>query len=166
MDLDINDNGVLIVGGAKGIGHAIGLEFAKEGTDVVLADIDPQVTEVASIMAETATGRISGVVLDATDYQAVKQLASNIQEHTDRLNHIVYAAGVGSNKYGFPFWEMEPADWPFVLEVNLMGAVNVARFRPSHATMWRRLIVIHCIHCCPNGIADRSAIQCSKSGYC
>ena len=80
MELDINDNGVLIVGGAKGIGHAIGLEFAKEGTDVVLADIDPQVTEVASIMAETATGRISGVVLDATDYQAVKQLASNIQE--------------------------------------------------------------------------------------
>ena len=51
MELDINDNGVLIVGGAKGIGHAIGLEFAKEGTDVVLADIDPQVTEVASIMA-------------------------------------------------------------------------------------------------------------------
>ena len=132
MELDINDNGVLIVGGAKGIGHAIGLEFAKEGTNVVLADIDPQVTEVASIMAETATGRISGVVLDATDYQAVKQLASNIQQHTDRLNHIVYAAGVGSNKYGFPFWEMEPADWPFVLEVNLMGAVNVAHAFAPH----------------------------------
>ena len=132
MELDINDNGVLIVGGAKGIGHAIALEFAKEGTDVVLADIDPQVTEVASIMAETASGRISGVVLDATDYEAVKQLATNIQEHTDRLNHIVYAAGVGSNKYGFPFWEMEPADWPFVLEVNLMGAVNVAHAFAHH----------------------------------
>jgi NAD(P)-dependent dehydrogenase (short-subunit alcohol dehydrogenase family) len=38
----------------------------------------------------------------------------------------VHAAAIGSGKRGFPFWNVEPTDWPRVLEVNLVGAVNVA----------------------------------------
>lgn len=126
MDLGLTGNGVLIVGGAKGIGHAIAQEFANEGADVVLADIDPAVQESAVLMNASANGAITSVVLDATDYNAVQALAEDINSYTEKLNHLVYAAGVGSNKFGFPFWEMDPSDWPFVLEVNLMGAVNVA----------------------------------------
>jgi len=38
----------------------------------------------------------------------------------------VFAVGIGSGKYGFPFWNLTPADWPKVLEVNIMGAVHTA----------------------------------------
>ncbi|MDB4863478.1 SDR family oxidoreductase [Pirellulaceae bacterium] len=126
MDLALTNNGVLVVGGAKGIGHAIARQFALEGADVILADIDPHVHQSANTMDADVGGNIRGVVLDATDYQAVETLAGELNGEDSNLNHIVYAAGVGSNKFGFPFWEMEPSDWPFVLEVNLMGAVNVA----------------------------------------
>ena len=126
MDLELKNNGVLVVGGAKGIGHAIARQFALEGADVILADIDPHVHQAATAMADNACGNIRSVILDATDYQAVKTLAGELNGKDSNLNHIVYAAGVGSNKFGFPFWKMEPSDWPFVLEVNLMGAVNVA----------------------------------------
>ncbi|MCP3695255.1 MAG: SDR family oxidoreductase, partial [Planctomycetaceae bacterium] len=34
--------------------------------------------------------------------------------------------GAGSGKYGFPFWNLKPADWDRVLQINLLGAVNVA----------------------------------------
>src|SRR5207249_5380818 len=35
-------------------------------------------------------------------------------------------------KYGFPFWNLEPADWGRVLQVNVVGAVNVAHaFAPA-----------------------------------
>jgi NAD(P)-dependent dehydrogenase (short-subunit alcohol dehydrogenase family) len=38
---------------------------------------------------------------------------------------------MGSGKFGFPFWNLTPADWPRVLEVNLTGAVNAAHaFQP------------------------------------
>ena len=43
-----------------------------------------------------------------------------------RCDHVVFAVGVGSGKFGFPFWNLEPADWDHVLRVNLVGAVNVA----------------------------------------
>jgi NAD(P)-dependent dehydrogenase (short-subunit alcohol dehydrogenase family) len=39
---------------------------------------------------------------------------------------------IGSGKFGFPFWNLEPADWGRVLEVNVIGAVNVAHaFAPA-----------------------------------
>lgn len=126
MDLGLSNDGVLVVGAAKGIGHAIAQQFANEGADVVLADIDSHVKEAANTMVENSDGQIQGVILDATDYESVQSLASGLAEQQHNLNHIVYAAGVGSNKFGFPFWELEPTDWPRVIEVNLMGAVNIA----------------------------------------
>ena len=48
------------------------------------------------------------------------------------VDHVVYAVGVGSGKFGFPFWNLEPSDWPRVLEVNLTGAVHAAHaFAPK-----------------------------------
>src|SRR5215204_6515182 len=47
-------------------------------------------------------------------------------------SHIVYAAGMGSGKFGFPFWNLEPGDWDRVYQVNLLGAVHVAQtFAPT-----------------------------------
>src|SRR6202020_2667434 len=49
-----------------------------------------------------------------------------------RTDHIVFAVGIGSGKYGFPFWNLEPADWGRVLQVNVVGAVNIAHaFAPA-----------------------------------
>ena len=48
------------------------------------------------------------------------------------MQHVVYAVGCGSGKFGFPFWNLEPADWDRVLRVNLLGAVHTAHaFAPS-----------------------------------
>jgi NAD(P)-dependent dehydrogenase (short-subunit alcohol dehydrogenase family) len=37
----------------------------------------------------------------------------------------VFAVGIGSGKFGFPFWNLSPKDWPRVMQVNVQGAVNV-----------------------------------------
>ena len=42
------------------------------------------------------------------------------------IEHIVHAAAIGSGKFGFPFTNLTPADWPRVFEVNVMGMVNLA----------------------------------------
>ena len=46
--------------------------------------------------------------------------------------HVICAAGIGSGKFGFPFWNLEPADWPRVLEVNVMGMVKT----PLNESVW------------------------------
>jgi NAD(P)-dependent dehydrogenase (short-subunit alcohol dehydrogenase family) len=69
-----------------------------------------------------------------TDYAAVQSAAARAREQLGPVRHVVYAAGCGSGKFGFPFWNLAPADWDHVLRVNLLGAVHTAHaFAPALA---------------------------------
>lgn len=126
MDLQLDNDVAIVIGGAKGIGRAIGAEFLRENASVVLADIDPAVTQTAEQLGDGALGTAAGVVLDATDFEAVQSLVAGVVSQHGDCHHVVFAAGVGSGKYGFPFWNLTPTDWDRVLRVNLLGAVNAA----------------------------------------
>ena len=61
-------------------------------------------------------------------------VAGEIYDALGPCEHVVYAVGAGSGKFGFPFWNLEPSDWERVVKVNLIGAVNVAHaFGPAMA---------------------------------
>lgn len=126
MELELKDQTAVVTGGAQGIGRAIALAFAAEGAAVALVDRDPSVTSAAA--------EITALPLesDITDYAAMQDAAKRVLTRFGRIDHIVHAAAVGSGKFGFPFWNLEPSDWPRVLQVNIQGAVNVAHaFVPS-----------------------------------
>ena len=55
--------------------------------------------------------RSLSVVADATDYQAMRHAAATTVETLGPYTHVVFAVGVGSGKFGFPFWNLEPGDW-------------------------------------------------------
>ena len=126
MDLELAGDVAVVVGAAKGIGRAISEAFASEHCHVAVTDVDPAVTEVASTLQEQYGVQTFGVPSDATDYTALRDFAARTEANIGPGVHVVYAAGVGSGKYGFPFWNLEPADWDRVLRVNLLGAVNTA----------------------------------------
>ena len=131
MDLSLSESVAVVVGGARGLGHAIAAAFLAEGARVALVDRDAQSPAVA---ARFEGDRCAGFVADVTDYAAVQRVAAEIDRGLGRCVHVVFAAGVGSGKFGFPFWKLEPSDWDRVLRVNLIGAVNVAHaFAPGLA---------------------------------
>jgi 2-hydroxycyclohexanecarboxyl-CoA dehydrogenase len=75
-----------------------------------------------------------GLVVDVCNYAAVGHAAQEITRRSGQCEHVIYAVGAGSGKFGFPFWKLEPADWDRVIKVNLLGAVNVAHaFAPAMA---------------------------------
>jgi NAD(P)-dependent dehydrogenase (short-subunit alcohol dehydrogenase family) len=128
VDLGLRGQTAVIVGGARGIGRAIATAFAAEGTSVAVIDRDAEAEAVARTLGE----RHRGLVADVTDYAAVRRAAAEIAKGFGRTDHIVFAVGIGSGKYGFPFWNLEPSDWSRVLEVNVVGAANVAHaFAPA-----------------------------------
>lgn len=124
MQLNLTNQVAVVVGGARGIGRAIAEEFAAEGCGVAIVDREP--------LAGPPASRLIGVQADATDYAAVQSAAKQIEQSLGQVQHVVYAAGCGSGKFGFPFWNLQPADWERVLRVNLLGAVNAAHaFAPA-----------------------------------
>jgi NAD(P)-dependent dehydrogenase (short-subunit alcohol dehydrogenase family) len=126
MDLGFRGQVAVVVGAASGIGRAIAAAFAAEGAQVVLADRAATVTETAQELAARSGVQTLGVVADVTDYAAMQGAAAMSEHAFGGVDHLVYAAGMGSGKGGLPFWNLTPGDWPRVLEVNLVGAVNTA----------------------------------------
>jgi 2-hydroxycyclohexanecarboxyl-CoA dehydrogenase len=61
-----------------------------------------------------------------TDEEAVRAAVARTAEALGPIDHLVHAAAIGSGKFGFPFTNLSPVDWPRVLKVNVMGMVNVA----------------------------------------
>jgi NAD(P)-dependent dehydrogenase (short-subunit alcohol dehydrogenase family) len=132
MDLELAGQTAVIAGGARGIGLAIARGFAAERTDVALLDRDPGVTAAARELTERCGVRALSFAVDVTDFEAVSRAATDIHASLGRTDHVIYAVAIGSGKYGFPFWNLEPADWGRVLTVNVVGAVNVAHaFAPA-----------------------------------
>ncbi|HEY2911257.1 MAG TPA: SDR family oxidoreductase [Gemmataceae bacterium] len=128
MKLELTDEVVVVVGGARGLGQAIASAFAAEGAEVVLLDVSLETLAIAEKLGA------KGYLVDATDIATLSSTASSIQAQFHRVDHVVYAAGIGSGQFGFPFWKVDPASWARVLNVNLIGAVNVAHvFAPAMA---------------------------------
>ncbi|WP_425614104.1 SDR family NAD(P)-dependent oxidoreductase [Anatilimnocola sp. NA78] len=126
MDLQIAGETALVVGGASGIGLAIAKAFAREGSHVVIWDRSSETAARATEIAAQSGHKVIGQSVDATDYAQVQAATQEAIAEVETIQHVVYAAGMGSGKFGFPFWKLEPGDWDCVLRVNLLGAVNVA----------------------------------------
>jgi 2-hydroxycyclohexanecarboxyl-CoA dehydrogenase len=132
MDLELKNQVAVVLGGASGIGKAIAAAFVAEGAHVALLDRAPAVTSVAKELGSLQSGGVLPIVVDVTDYPALCQVAHQVENELGPVEHVLFAVGIGSGKYGFPFWNLGPEDWPKVLEVNVIGAVNTvhAFFEP------------------------------------
>src|SRR5437660_12366039 len=125
MDLDLKGQCAVVAGAAQGIGRAIARAFAAEGAHVALIDRDPAVAETARQLTEEHRVLTLPQPADVTDFARMRQCADEVMGILGRIDHVVFAVAIGSGKFGFPFWNLTPADWPRVLEVNVVGAANV-----------------------------------------
>ena len=132
MDFDLKNQTAVIVGAARGIGYAIAREFAKEGANLALVDREKSVSAAAAGLAKEFGIQASAAIADVTDFDAMKETAAHFLRERGRIDHLAFAVAVGSGKFGFPFWNLEPSDWPRVMQVNVQGAVNVVHaFTPE-----------------------------------
>lgn len=126
MRLELDGQTAVILGGARGLGAAIAKAFAEENASVALVDRLPEVHAQATAITQATGCPTASWQVDVTNFSALSQIVSLIHERFQRIDHVVFAVGVGSGKFGFPFWNLEPADWDHVLRVNLLGGVNAA----------------------------------------
>jgi 2-hydroxycyclohexanecarboxyl-CoA dehydrogenase len=126
MNLDLMGQTAVVAGAAQGIGRAIARAFAVEGANVALLDREAAVRDTARQLSDEYGILSVPIVADVTDYAQMRQAAAAVAEEFGRIDHVVFAVGIGSGKFGFPFWNLSPEDWPRVFNVNVQGGVNVA----------------------------------------
>ncbi len=126
MDLELKGHVALIVGGASGIGLAVARKFAQEGANVALWDRSESTVEVARELCAEFGVQTYGQSVDVTDELAVRAANDATEQGLGPVDHLVHAAAIGSGKFGFPFTNLAPSDWPRVLQINIMGMTNIA----------------------------------------
>ena len=124
--MDFLNKTVVITGAGSGIGAGCAKSFAKEGANVVLADINEQaIAEIANeIIADG--GKALAVVTDVTKYEDAKFCCDSAAEKFGTIDVVVTCAG-GSElrirKVHGEFHEIPIDVFDFGIDLNLKGAL-------------------------------------------
>ena len=102
----------LVTGAGRGIGAAIARGLVGDGWEVV---VGARSREQVEAVADEIGGR--WVQVDVADRASVARAIAQ----TGELELLVANAGVGDNHERRPSWEIDPADWWRVYEVNVLG---------------------------------------------
>jgi len=118
--IDLAGRVAVITGGAQGIGYATAERMLRSGAAVVLWDID-QGKLGEAVKSLSALGSCRGIVVELTDDAAVAAATAA----AGRIDILVNNAGItGGNG---TTWELDPAVWKRVIDVNLIGPYLTCR---------------------------------------
>jgi len=130
------DSKVAIVTGAgRGLGREMTLGLLDAGVRVAAVEIDaPVLEEVESLADERGTrDRLNGIVADVTADESAPKIVRATTEAFGRLDVLVNNAGTSPallRAEGAPpgrFWEVSPAEFRRVIDVNVVGAFLMTR---------------------------------------
>jgi len=114
----------IVTGAARGIGAATARRLVQEGAKVLLADRVP-------LVAETAQGIGTALLLDITAPEAGTQLAQAALDAYGRIDVLVNNAGIGGSK---TLAESDDALLDRFIDTNLTAVLRVTRAVMPHLT--------------------------------
>jgi len=122
--IDLKGRVAVITGGAQGIGYAAAERMLASGASVVLWDIDATRLNAA----ETALGKLGKVSASIVELSLQADVEAAVQDAIEahgRIDILVNNAGItGGNGVT---WELDPAVWRQVIEINLVAPFLTCR---------------------------------------
>ena len=160
--IDLKGRVAVITGGAQGIGYAAAERLLKSGAAVALWDIDAaKLAEAEQALA--AQGTVSSHAVELTDEASVAQATAATLARHGQIDILVNNAGItGGNG---TTWELDPAVWRRVVEVNLIAPYLTCRHvvPAMVARSWGRIVNIASV-AGKEGNPNASHYSASKAG--
>lgn len=127
--IDLDNRVAVITGGAQGIGYAAAERMLRSGAAVVLWDYNAAQLVRASESLD-AHGAVETHCVELTDETSVETATAAALARFGKIDILVNSAGItGGNGVT---WELEPAVWRRVIEVNLIGSYLTCRSVVPH----------------------------------
>ena len=120
----LKDKVSIITGGARGIGKAIALKFAREGSLIAICDINPEELEKARKEIEAKGCHVLAEKVDVTNFADVQKFVQKALDKFNKINILINNAGITRDGL---LIRMNDTDWDAVLNVNLKGTFNCTK---------------------------------------
>lgn len=124
MISDFAGRTAVLTGAASGFGLEMARLAARQGMQVVMADVQQDALDVAAAEIRGLGAAVLPFRLDVSRAVEVEALAAATRERFGVPHLLFNNAGVGA---GGLIWEHSLADWEWVLGVNLMGVAHGVR---------------------------------------
>jgi NAD(P)-dependent dehydrogenase (short-subunit alcohol dehydrogenase family) len=121
MELGLAGKTVIVTGGASNIGRAITLAFAREGSNVVIADIDDVQGKRVADQANQLGGKTIVIKTDVTKYPEVESMVKKTIEEFKKIDVLVNNVG-----WDIPqlFIDTTEDFWDKVISINYRSDLN------------------------------------------
>lgn len=116
--MPLEDKVVIVTGAARGIGRACAERFAREGSKVVVADIDEEGGEETAAALTDMGAEARFVACDVSEKLDIRNLLAATLEAFGQIDVLVNNAAVLDSA---PFLDLEEEDFDRVLKTNLKG---------------------------------------------
>ena len=114
----------VVTGAGSGIGRATAQALAKEGANVVVADIDRNSGEATAAAIRAQGQRCVFMPVDMTDTASIEAFAAAAQAQVGPIDILVNGAGWGRNE---PFLDGTPEFWNTLVALNFVGPMTLAK---------------------------------------
>lgn len=118
----LKDKISVITGGGQGIGEAISIRLAAEGSNIIIFDLNEEKTrQLAEEIKNRYNVKTNYYKVNVASMEEVKKAFQSVEEKYGVPNILVNNAGITRDNLLF---RMSEEDWNLVLSVNLTGAFN------------------------------------------
>lgn len=171
----LQDKVAVVTGAARGIGRAIAVELAANGSDVVVVDIAGPVSSASNAvpaspeeldetvrMVKQFGRRSEGIQADIRDINALRRIADSVESGYGKIDIVVANAAI---QRWMPLLEMQDSDWRDVIDNNLNGTANTVRaFAPKMVSRKKGRFILLASMQGKHGTKDASSCSASKWG--
>ena len=128
MDYGLKGKIALVTGTASqtGMGNAICVTLAKEGCDIVSADIDLEGAQKTADAIKILGRKAIAVKVNITKGSEVDEMVNTALKKFGKIDILVNTAGLSAMS-GVPFLESKQEAWEKDLAVNLYGTMNCVK---------------------------------------
>lgn len=122
--MKLKDKISLVTGAAQGIGRAIALKLAGEGSDVILVDVNKEKCFQTAEEIRSKGRKTWPYQIDVSDYGQVESLFENETAKWGRVDVLINNAGITRDNL---ILRMKEEEWDSVIKINLKGVFNFCK---------------------------------------